>query len=236
MTMRRFRSPPPAPLLALAALSAGLAGTLAAQADPDKSVAGGGSFPASWHARTDWSARTGQAPSLENVKFVAMGTGYHATMGPAALFWRDADTVSGGYRVTVAITQTKNPEHPEAYGMFFGGRHLADSAQAYTYFLVRAVDGKFSIRRRAGYAARPTAVVEWTAHDAVAKADSATGRATNELTVAVAGGTASFLVNGTEVHTVRADSIDTAGIVGYRVNHNLDVHLGPLTVRRTGAR
>ncbi|MGH7674147.1 MAG: hypothetical protein ACREMV_02650 [Gemmatimonadales bacterium] len=223
-------------LPALAALSVALPGGLAAQADPDKSVAGGGTFPAGWHARTDWSARTGQPPSLANVKFVAMGTGYHATMGPAALFWRDADTVSGAYRLTVAITQTKNPEHPESYGVFLGGRHLADTTQAYTYFLVRAVDGKFSVWRRAGFAVRPTAVVPWTAHDAVAKADSATGRATNELAVVVAGGNASFLVNGKEVHSVSADSIDTAGIVGYRVNHNLDVHLGPITVRRTAAR
>jgi len=235
MTMRRLRSPLP-PLLALGALSLALAGRLAAQADPDRSVAGGGSFPAGWHARTDWNARTGQAPSLENVKFVAMGTGYHATMGPATLFWRDADTVSGGYRVTVAITQTKNPEHPESFGVFIGGRRLADSAQAYTYFLVRAVDGKFSIRRRAGYAVRPTAVVEWTAHDAVTKADSATGRASNELTVVVEGGSATFLVNGKQVHVARADELDTGGVVGYRVNHNLDLHLGPITIQRTGAR
>ena len=26
------------------------------------------------------------------------------------------------------------------------------------------------------------------------------------------------------------------GIVGYRVNHNLDLHLGPITIQRTGAR
>lgn len=235
--MMRSLPVPVTPLLpALGALSLAFAGPLAAQADPDKSVAGGGSFPPGWNARTDWSARTGQAPSLENVKFVAMGTGYHATMGPAALFWRDADTVSGAYRLTVAITQTKNPEHPESYGVFFGGRHLADSAQAYTYFLVRAVDGKFSIWRRPGYAVRPTAVAPWTAHDAVAKADSATGRATNELTVDVAGGSAAFLVNGREVYRVRADSVDAAGVVGYRINHNLDVHLGPITMRRTGAR
>ncbi|MGH9258964.1 MAG: hypothetical protein ACRD08_03545, partial [Acidimicrobiales bacterium] len=120
--------------------------------------------------------------------------------------------------------------------VFLGGRHLADTTQAYTYFLVRAVDGKFSIWRRAGFAMRPTAVVPWTAQDAVAKADSATGRATNELAVVVAGGSARFLVNGKEVHSVSADSIDTAGIVGYRVNHNLDVHLGPITVQRTAAR
>jgi len=205
---------------------------LAAQADPDKTVAGGGAFPAGWNVRTDLNIRTGQAPPVENVKFVAMGDGYHATMGPAAIFWRDADTASGNYHVVAALTQTKNPEHPEAYGIIIGGRHLADSAQSYTYFLVRAVDGKYSIRRRAGYAVRPMAVVEWTASDGVVKADSATGKATNELSILVQGGKVRFMVNGKEVYAGNAADLDAQGLVGYRVNHNLDVHLGPLAVHR----
>ncbi|HXF96778.1 MAG TPA: hypothetical protein VNI61_11825 [Gemmatimonadales bacterium] len=207
---------------------------LAAQADPDRPVTGGGTLPAGWRAQTDWNLRANQAPSLENVKFAAMGNGYHATLGPAAIFWRDADTVSGDYHVVAAITQTRNPEHPEAYGILVGGRDLAGDGQAYTYFLVRAYDGKYSIRRRAGQKVRPTALVEWTAHDAVMKADSATGRATNELAILVRGGRVSFLVNGREVHQTDAKDVDTAGIVGYRVNHNLDVHLGPIGIHRLG--
>ncbi|HEX9705885.1 MAG TPA: hypothetical protein VGA20_11610 [Gemmatimonadales bacterium] len=204
---------------------------LAAQADPDRAVAGGGALPAGWRAQTDWSTRANQAPSLENVKFVAMGNGLHATMGPAAIFWRDADTVSGGYHVVASITQTKNPEHPEAYGILIGGRDLAGEGQAYTYFLVRGYDGKFSIRRRSGQKTRPTALVEWMSHDAVMKADTAAGgRATNELSILVQGGQVSFMVNGKEVHKADAKDVDTAGIVGYRVNHNLDVHLGPLGI------
>jgi hypothetical protein len=228
-TTPRFRSA----VAVLGLLSVGPSVRLcAAQADPDKTVAGGGTFPAGWNVRTDLNLRTGQAPPLANVKFVTMGDGHHATMGPAAIFWRDADVASGNYHVVASLTQTKNPEHPEAYGIFIGGRHLADSAQSYTYFLVRAVDGKYSIRRRAGYAAKPTAVVEWTASDAVTKADGATGKATNELSILVQGGNVSFLVNGKEVYSAKATDLDTLGTVGFRVNHNLDVHLGALGIHK----
>src|SRR5882672_9685584 len=195
------------------ALCALAATTLSAQADPDRSVAGGGSFPAGWHVRTELARQTGQPAPLANVKFSGMGDGMHVTVGPAAIYWRDADTASGNYHIVNKITQMQNPAHPESYGIIMGGRNLADSGQTYTYFLVRAVDGMYSIRRRAGYTARPTAVV---------KSDSA-GKATNELSVAVSGGRVRFMVNGKEVYAADAAGLDTRGVVGYRVNHNLDV-------------
>ena len=204
---------------------------LSAQADPDRNVAGGGTIPPGWHARTEPNRQTGQPAPLDNVKFSVMGDGLHVTVGPAAIYWRDRDTVSGNYHVVAKITQTKNPAHPESYGILIGGRKLADSTQSYTYFLVRAVDGMYSIRRRDGYTTRPTAIVEWTASPAVIKADSA-GRATNELSVAVKGGKVRFMVNGKEVYAADAATIPTNGVVGYRVNHNLDVHLGPLGIHK----
>jgi hypothetical protein len=204
---------------------------LSAQADPDRTVAGGGTFPAGWNVRTEMNRQSGQPAPLANVKFAAMGDGFHVTVGPAAIYWRDRDTVSGNYHTVAKITQTKNPMHPESYGILIGGRNLADSTQSYTYFLVRAVDGMYSIRRRDGYTTRPTAIVEWTASDAVIKADSA-GRATNELSVAVSGGKTRFMVNGKEVYAADAASVPTNGVVGYRVNHNLDVHLGPLGIHK----
>jgi len=205
--------------------------TLAAQADPDRSVAGGGSFPPGWHVRTEMARQTGQPAPLANVKFGAMGDGLHVTVGPAAIYWRDADTASGNYHIVTKITQMQNPAHPESYGIILGGKNLADSAQSYTYFLVRAVDGMYSIRRRASYTARPTAVVEWTASEAVVKSDS-TGKATNELSVEVRGGRARFMVNGKEVYAADVTGLDTRGVVGYRVNHNLDVHLGALGIHK----
>jgi hypothetical protein len=205
--------------------------SLAAQADPDRTVSGGGSFPQGWHVRTETNRQTGQPAPLDNVKFTGMGDGSHVTVGPAAIYWRDRDTISGNYHVVAKLTQTKNPAHPEAFGILIGGKNLADSAQRYTYFLVRPIDGMYSIRRRASYSARPTAVVEWTASDAVTKAD-ANGSASNELSIQVQGGKAKFMVNGKEVYTGNAADLDVSGVVGYRVNHNLDVHLGPLGIHK----
>ena len=181
--------------------------------------------------RTEPNRQTGQPASLENVKFTSMGDGLHTTVGPAAIYWRDRDTISSNYHVVAKMAQMKNPAHPEAFGIFIGGKNLADSGQAYTYFLVRPIDGMYSIRRRASYMTRPTAVVEWTASDAVTKADSS-GRAMNELSIQVQGGKAKFMVNGKEVYTGDAANLDVNGIVGYRVNHNLDVHLGPLGIHK----
>jgi hypothetical protein len=196
-----------------------------AQADPDDAVAGGGTLPSGWQARTERNA------PMANVKFATMGDGYHVTLGPATIFWRPADVASGNYHLVATFTQTRAPQHPEAYGLLLGGRDLADSAQRYTYFIIRSMPDRaeYSIRRRAGYAARPTAVVDWTAHDAVRKAD-ADGKATNELSVLVAGDKVTFYVNGVEVHSAAAADVDASGIVGYRVNHNLDVHLSALGI------
>ena len=209
------------------AISVGPAARLAAQADPDRAVMGGGVLPEGWNARTERNA------PLTNVKFVIMGNGVHVTVGPAAIYWRAADTASGSYHTVASFTQTKAPTHPEAYGMIIGGQNLADSSQSYTYFLVRTKGdtGEFTIRRRAGYATRPTAVVEWTANAAVRGADQA-GAATNELSILVQGGKVSFMVNGKEVSSANAADVDTRGVVGLRVNHNLDVHIGPLGVHR----
>jgi hypothetical protein len=69
----------------------------------------------------------------------------------------------------------------------------------------------------------------WTASKAVVKADSA-GQATNELSVAVEGAMVRFRVNGTDVFDAPAAALDVRGLVGYRVNHNLDVQIGTLEV------
>jgi hypothetical protein len=40
-----------------------------------------------------------------------------------------------------------------------------------------------------------------------------------------------FLVNGTEVNTAEAAKVDTAGITGLRINHNLNVHVEGFSVK-----
>jgi hypothetical protein len=220
---------------AVAALAVVATVRLAAQGmdDPNNKVAGGG-VAAGWHGRADVDRRSNAAPALTEVKFAAMGDGFHATMGPAAIFWRDQDVANGNYRIVATFTQTKAPMHPEAYGLFLGGSGLDGKNQRYTYFLVRQ-DGKFLVKRRIGDS---TAVVTtgerggWVANGAVVKADSATGKATNELSILVKDGAVTFSVNGKAVYTAKVSDLDVAGIVGYRVNHNLDVHLSAIGIHK----
>lgn len=197
-----------------------LAAPLAAQADPDKPAAGGGSLPAGWQARLDRADA-----KLADLKFAPMGNGLHATSGPHAIYWRDADRVTGDFHAVATFTRTKATPHPEAYGMFVGGADLPGPKQSYTYLLIRG-DGKYMIRKREG--ATTSNVAAWTDNPAVAKADSA-GKATDQLEIEGKGGKLIFKVNGTAVHEMDGSA---AGIVGLRVSHNLDVHIAGFAVHK----
>lgn len=208
-----------------AALSLGMSRASYAQADPDRPVTGGGTMPAGWHARTD-----GNRP-MANVKFEPMGVGNHVTLGPAAIFWRDADTASGSYRVEAKVWQfpsdTKR-DHREGFGLFIGGGNLDGAGQRYTYFLIRD-DGMFLVKRRQGDST--WTVQAWTASPAIKNPapDAAAGSSTeNALALTVSGAGVSFLVNGQEVYKGAAADIGTDGVYGFRMNHNLNVHLGPI--------
>jgi hypothetical protein len=196
----------------------------ARNADPDKNVQGG-SLPAGWSGRTP----RGQPVNL--AKFEAMGGGWHVTTGPALILYRgEADKVASGqaFHTLATFTQTKAPAHPEAYGMFIGGNALDTDGQTYTYILVRG-DGAYMIKRRVG--AQVTSLVEWTPSPAVVKADSA-GKATNKIEVTSQAGKVKFTINGTDVYTMNATAAEAAGVIGLRVNHNLDVHVAGFEVHR----
>jgi hypothetical protein len=201
------------------------AAPLAAQmkmADPDKKV-DGGALPAGWTGRTD-DARS----KLSDAKFVAMGSGYHVTSGPAAIYWKEANNVTGPFTASATFTQTKAPSHPEAYGLLFMGRSLTTADQNYTYLLVRG-DGKVMVKHRAGKDVHT--IIDWTDNAAVHKQD-ANGKATNTLTVdASRPDSLRLLVNGAQVAAIEGSHLGgTDGIVGLRVNHNLDVHVADFTI------
>jgi hypothetical protein len=203
------------------------AAPLAAQGanDPTHKAAGGGSLPAGWAGRTDRAT-----DKLSDAKFVTMGPGYHVTSGPAAIYWNPKNVTSGPFVASTTVTQTKAPTHPEAYGIFFMGKDLDTPQQNYAYFLVRG-DGKYLVNHRAG--ADVHKIVPWTENAAVHKAD-ANGKATNVLTVdASKADSVRLLVNGTQVAALAASHLGkTDGLVGLRVNHNLDVHVGGLTIEK----
>lgn len=193
--------------------------------DMDKKVHGG-ALPAGWAGRTDDASK-----KLEDAKFTTMGTGFHVTSGPAAIYWAEKGKVNGPFTASATFRQTKAPEHPEAYGLFFQGNKLNSADQNYAYFLVRG-DGKFLINHRAGKEIHK--IVDWTSNAAIKKQDDK-GVAVNTLSIdASKPDSVRLLVNGTQVHALDLKHLGSvAGNVGLRVNHNLDVHVSDLTIAPT---
>jgi hypothetical protein len=185
-------------------------------ADPDRAVQGG-ALPAGWSARADRNAST------DNVQVTAAGAdGMTVKTGPAVILWRAADRAPGGAHVIATFDQLKAPAHPEAYGLFVGGQALEGEGQKYTYFLIRG-DGKFLIKSRDG-ASASNVTPQWAAHPAIKAADAG-GKASNTLEIDSKQNPAKvvFKVNGQTVHEADAKSVDSKGIAGLRINHNLDV-------------
>jgi len=211
-------------LLALALLA--VAAPLAAQDpaghshDPDHAVAGGGTLPAGWSARLDRADA-----SLANVRVIPMGSGFHVVTGPAVLLWRPADSPAHAFTATATFGQAAAPAHPEAYGLFVGGKNLDGTGPEYLYFLVRG-DGKYMVRHRANNGDLHT-LVDWTASPAV-HVQNDQGQATNTITIAATDAGVRYSINGTQVGEVPFPR--AYGIVGLRVNHNLSVHISDFAI------
>ena len=211
---------PLALLLALLAVT-----PLAAQEhahDQGMAVKGGGVFPAGWMVRPDDGGK------LTDVKFESMGSGWHATLGSAAIIYRTADM--GMPPFTLTSTMNLYPgsgDHAEAFGLFIGGQSLDGAAQQYTYFLIRG-DGTWKIKRRDG-AKADDVTKGWQASPAIVQS-KASGSVANTLTIKVEKPAVHFLVNGTEVWS--GPITTTAGTVGLRLNHNLTLHVASLELKK----
>ena len=225
-------------VMALVALA--IAAPLSAQAsamddDPTTEVTASGDLPDGWMVRFD-PARvrpnrpTPPTPTVADVNFRVMGSGLHATSGPAGVYYKSGDEASGEYTVSVRFSQAKSMGH-EGYGIVFGGSNLQESTQNYVYFLVRPNDGGILINHRSSDAA-PTKLVGWEIHAAVGAEDT-DGKAANALEVRVTDDAVHFMANGEEVSVLsRAELGDavTDGQIGLRINHNLDLHISEFAI------
>jgi hypothetical protein len=178
--------------------------------------------PKGWMVRADRSTNATDPDGAGSIKFVTMGTGFHATNPQAAVYWNPANTASGTYTVKGTFVLQKPSGHTNYYGVVFGGSDLDNAKQSYTYFLV-AQDGTWLVKKRAGDASAVD-VAPKTANDAIRKPD-ASGKSTNALEVRVGADKIDYVVNGTVVHSMPKAGIRTDGIYGIRVNHLLEVHV-----------
>lgn len=194
-------------------------------ADPDLTPSGASGLPAGYLGRTDRPNT-----NLTDAKYVVSGSNWEITTGPAHIIYAPKDMATGNYTVSSTIEQLAAPRHREAFGLIFAGRDLDTPAQKYSYFVV-AGTGEMLVKHRDGEATRD--LVAWRKTQAVPAAD-AQGRQSYRLEVRVAGDSVRFMVNDVQAAAVSksALSLETDGIAGLRVNHNLSLRATPVVVSR----
>jgi hypothetical protein len=184
--------------------------------------------PTGWKMRVDRSQSAQDPDDRPDLSFMTMGKGFHVKGGPAGTFWDARNNAAGNYTLKATFNLNQPSSHTNFYGLVFGGSQLEGANQAYTYFTI-AQDGSYLIRQRTGDAVKDVARAP---HQAVKRPD-ATGKSSNALEVRVAADTVSYVVNGTVVHSAPRKGVTTDGIVGFRVNHQLDVAVDGFEVQRS---
>src|SRR5882672_9253568 len=91
--------------------------------------------PKGWKVRVDESREASDPDAAGNIKFVTMGTGFHATNPQAAVYWNPANTASGAYTLKGTFVLQKPSGHTNYYGLVFGGSALEGAQQKYSYFV-----------------------------------------------------------------------------------------------------
>jgi hypothetical protein len=176
--------------------------------------------PKGWKMRVDRSMNASDPDAQGSIKFVAMGSGFHATNPQAAVYWNPANTAMGNYILKGTFIGGKSNPPSEYYGLVFAGSELEGADQNYIYFLV-AQDGSFLIKHRNG-ASAPT-ILPATPSDAVKTGDLSS----NTLEVRVMADKVDFVINGKVVKTMpkTGQLAKTDGSYGIRVNHMLEVQV-----------
>jgi hypothetical protein len=218
-------------VLKASALAMALAVCTVAAQDKDVKVAGGGITAKGWQGKID-AAAAKAGGTINDSKFMSMGSGLHVVTGPAAVYWNPSNTATGDYTVKATFTESKNKaDHPHPYGIFIGGSKLDTDAPTLLYCaaygngtaLVRGFSG--------GVVFNP---VRRAANEAVKKAGP-DGSVTQEIAWVVKGDTATCMINGAAVATLNKSDIvgagkldSTDGVYGLRVAHNVEVMVSGL--------
>jgi hypothetical protein len=194
-----------------------------------KTVKQTGPHPAGWQMRND-----NPADKPESDNFTSMGPGMHVESGPAAIYWNPANTASGSYTITATFGVRSTPLH-DAVGLIWGGNDLSGDKESYAYFLVYG-NGSFTVKHRSGASSAMRnnpdvhTVIPQTPNAAIKAAPADGGAASNKLAVKVAADSVRFFVNDVQVGAVDAKNpmAPSSGVYGFRVNHNISVHVAGL--------
>lgn len=187
-----------------------------------------------WTPPPGWTVRLDKAGNAADTKFVTMGSGYHVTSGPAAIYYAAASQGKGAFTANASfgVRSGGSGGHFEGYGLFIGGTDLEDAAkQQYFYFLVRG-DGRYFVAHRAG--AEVHKIVDWTENAAVNKQNEG-GAVSQVLSYQVTADSVHLSANGKRVHSFAKSQLhgfNTDGQAGLRVNHNLNLHISGFEVKQ----
>ena len=184
-------------------------------------IAGAASMAAQapgWKQRIDRSTSATDPDPAGEVKFMAMGGGFHAVNPSAATYWNPKNTVAGNYTLKATFAQNARSSHANYLGLLFGGKDLDGVNQTYTYFLVAPQNGTYIVKQRTGEQTKD--IVPRGKNAAIVQLD-ASGKASNTLEVRVAADKVEYVVNGTVVASSPKSDVTTDGIYGFRVNHAL---------------
>lgn len=187
--------------------------------------------PKGWKLRVDRSMNSSDPDAAGDIKFVTMGSGFHATNPQAAVYWNPANTATGNYTLKGTFNLVKNEGHSEYYGLIFGGSDLDGPSQSYLYFLVDAY-GAWLVKSRNGSSTSQIASSGGPS-EAVKKAGD-DGKSSNALEVRVMPDKVEFLVNGTVVKSMPKAALNakTDGIAGIRINHMLEVQIDEFALNK----
>ena len=171
---------------------------------------------AGWKQRIDASKDATDPDPAGQVKFMAMGNGFHTSNPQAATYWNQKNTTAGNYTLKATFAQNARSSHPNYLGLLFGGKELDGPNQTYTYFLVAPQNGTWLVKQRTGEATKD--VLPRAKSPAVVQLD-ASGKATNTLEVRVTADKIDYVVNGMVVGSSPKTGVATDGVYGFRVNH-----------------
>ena len=171
--------------------------------------------------------------TVDSAKFVSMGSGMHATTGPAITYWNPTMVGKGDYTVKATFAEREYMglnSHPHPYGIVMAGNDMGTDNASYLYCAAYG-NGNFIVR---GFGPAPFQMngPRGGMNDAVHKAEAKGKPVSQEIALQVKGDKVSCLINGTEVASyskaelVAAGKLkSTDGVVGFRMGHNTDAHI-----------